>query len=387
MTIWNMNKNERLKLRLLILLLLFSVHYTKSQTNPVNTEIWSVEKANEWYKKQGWLVGSNYTPAYAINQLEFWQEGTFNIDEIDKELGWAQNLGMNTMRVYLHDLLHQQDSLGFYKRIDAFLQIAEKRQIKPMFVLFDSCWDPAPKLGQQRNPRPFVHNSGWVQSPGTKALVDTTQHTRLRNYVTGLVKRFANDSRILAWDVWNEPDNGNAASYGKTEPQNKTDLVLLLLEKAFLWVKQANPTQPVTSGVWIGNWESPETLRPVEKLQIAHSDIITFHNYDNAELFEKCIKLLTQYGRPILCTEYMARPNGSTFKSSLPIAKKYNVGMYNWGFVNGKTQTIYPWDSWSKQYTAEPPLWFHDLLKADGKPYIQEEVDLIKKLILNAKGK
>lgn len=365
---------------LVFLAVAFTVSCGISQPKKAVSEKWSTDKANNWYKKQGWLVGSNFTPAYAINQLEFWQQDTFNPAEIDKELGWAQGLGMNTMRVYLHDLLYEQDSSGFYKRIDKFLEIANSHKIKAMFVLFDSCWDPAPKLGVQRVPRPFVHNSGWLQSPGADALADTAQHARLQKYVTGVVSNFANDDRILAWDVWNEPDNLNTASYGKTEPKNKVELVSSLLEKAFVWVRQAGPTQPITSAVWVGNWESPESLRPLEKLQITQSDIISFHNYENAELFEKCIKLLSQYNRPILCTEYMARPNGSTFKSSLPVAKRYNVAMYNWGFVNGKTQTIYPWDSWEKQYSAEPPVWFHDILQGDGTPYRKDETDLIMQL-------
>ena len=74
---------------------------------------WSEEKANSWYQQQPWLVGSNFIPANAINELEMWQAATFDPQEIDKELGWAQSLGMNTMRVFLHDLLWQQDAAGF----------------------------------------------------------------------------------------------------------------------------------------------------------------------------------------------------------------------------------------------------------------------------------
>ena len=85
------------------------------------TRRWSEQKANDWYAQQPWLVGSNYIPKSAINQLEMWQEATFDPAEIDKELGWAEGLGMNTMRVFLHDLLWQQDAPGFRKRIDQFL--------------------------------------------------------------------------------------------------------------------------------------------------------------------------------------------------------------------------------------------------------------------------
>lgn len=351
---------------------------TVGQEHPV---VWTADQANAWQTQHAWLVGPNYTPATAINQLEMWQAETFDPQTIDKELGWAADLGMNAARVYLHDLVYEGDSTEFLKRIDHFLQIADKHGIKTLFVFFDSCWDPFPLPGPQRAPKPHVHNSGWVQSPGQYALQDSTQYPRLERYVKGVVSHFANDDRILGWDVWNEPDNMTGPSYEAVEISDKVDYVLPLLEQAFQWARSARPSQPITSGIWVGDWSAHEGMKPIEKLQIDQSDIISFHNYDGAEVFEEKILQLQRYGKPLWCTEYMARPNGSTFESFLPIAKKYNVAMFNWGFVDGKTQTIYPWDSWTKTYTAEPPLWFHDILRSDGTPYKQEEVSLIKNIL------
>ena len=66
---------------------------------------WSEARANEWYAKQPWLVGSNFIPSDAINELEMFQATTFNPALIDKELGMAESIGMNTMRVFLQDQL------------------------------------------------------------------------------------------------------------------------------------------------------------------------------------------------------------------------------------------------------------------------------------------
>ncbi len=353
---------------------------TSTEETSAAREIWTKEQAKDWYGKQEWIVGADFLPSTAINQLEMFQETSFDTATINKELGWAEGIGMNTMRVYLHDLLWQQDSTGFLKRLDTFLSIADKHKIKPVFVLFDSCWDPFPKLGTQRAPKPGVHNSGWVQSPGYDALKDSTQYPRLERYVKGVVGKFADDDRVLAWDIWNEPDNTNNSSYGKVELPNKVDYVLPLMKKSFAWARTENPEQPLTAGIWAGDWTSYETLKPIEKASIDESDVISFHNYDSAQEFEKRIKQLQQYDRPMICTEYMSRGNGSFFEGSLPIAKKYNVGAINWGLVDGKSQTIYPWDSWKKTYTSEPPLWFHDIFRKDGTPYKQAEVDLIKNL-------
>ncbi len=307
---------------------------------------WTEKDAADWYARQPWLVGSNYIPADAINELEMWQADTFDAKRIEMELGWAEAIGLNTMRVFLHDLPWQQDAAGFKKRIDTFLQIAAKHHVKPLFVLFDSCWDPEPRLGKQHAPRPGVHNSGWVQSPGAKALQDAAQYPRLEAYVRGVVGAFAKDERVLGWDIWNEPDNGNGGSYAGKD-----------------------------------DWAVPEKLGPGAKIQIEMSDVISFHSYDKPEVFEKKVLSLQQYHRPILCTEYMARGNGSTFQGTLPIAKKYEVAAINWGLVAGKTQTYLPWDSWQHPYSdREPTIWFHEIFRTDGTPYSAEETAFIMQM-------
>ena len=345
------------------------------------TARWTQDKANQWYAGQPWLVGANYIPATAINELEMWQAQTFDPKRIDLELGWAEAIGMNTMRVFLHDLLWKEDPKGFRSRIDEFLKIADRHHIKPMFVLFDSCWDPFPASGKQREPKRGIHNSGWVQSPGAKALQDPGQYPRLEAYVKGVVGAFAKDRRIVAWDLWNEPDNLNNSSYRQQEPANKVELVQSLLPKVFAWARSAKPVQPLTSGVWKGDWSADDKLSAMERIQLDESDAISYHNYDDPVEFEKRIQWLTRYHRPILCTEYMARGNRSTFAGSLPVAKKHKVAAINWGLVAGKTQTFLPWDSWEKPYVdREPSIWFHEVFRTDGAPYRADEMQLIRSL-------
>ena len=347
----------------------------------VPAERWNQEKATQWYASEPWLVGSNYIPANAINELEMWQADTFDPKRIELELGWAEALGMNTMRVFLHDLLWQQDREGFKRRVNEFLEICDKHKIRPIFVLFDSCWDPFPKAGKQRPPSPGVHNSGWVQSPGARALEDVSQYPRLEAYVQGVVGAFGRDRRVLAWDVWNEPDNTNGSSYGPSEPERKVRLVLALLPKAFAWARSARPEQPLTSGVWRDEWSDPENLMPMAKEQLELSDVISFHNYGMPDDFERHLRSLQQYGRPLLCTEYMARGEKSTFQGTLPIAKREKVAAINWGFAAGKTQTYLPWDSWQTPYVNRAPtLWFHEIFHENGIAYLPSEVTFIRKM-------
>jgi len=370
-------KGLRMKLKLVAVLGLALLEAATAFAQP--RARWSEQKANDWYAKQPWLVGANFIPSDAINELEMFQAATFNPALNDKELGLAESIGMNTMRVFLQDQLWQQDPEGFKKRLDEFLSIAAKHHIRPLLVLFDSCWETDPHLGPQHPPIPGVHNSGWVQSPGKRELLDRSYEPKLQAYVEGVVGAFANDNRILGWDVWNEPDN-----QGGDKPEDvpaKVKRVNELLPKAFAWARAANPSQPLTSGVWTGNWSNPSEESATTKIQLAESDVISFHNYGWPEEFEARIKELQPLHRPILCTEYMARGAGSTFDGSLPIAKKYNVAAINWGLVAGKTQTYFPWDSWKRPYVLiQPTVWFHEVFRQDDTPYRQHEVDLIRQL-------
>jgi hypothetical protein len=321
---------------------------------------WSAEKANEWYQQQGWLIGCDFLPSSAINQLEMWEAKTFDPVTIDRELGWAEGIGFNTLRVFLHDLVWAHDSTGFKKRINEFLTIASRHHIKPLFVFFDDCWNPEPRYGKQPDPKPGVHNSGWMRSPAMHVHNDSTQWNVLERYVKDILSTFKNDPRILCWDLYNEPGNSGY-----------NDSSMPLLKDIFEWAWEVRPSQPLTVGIWYDNKE-------LSDFQLNNSDIISFHNYEKADNLENEIIELKKRGRPLICTEYMARTHGSTFEKNLPVLKKYNVGAINWGFVSGKSNTIFPWGS--KEGSPEPTTWFHDIFRKDGTPFDKNEVALIKKL-------
>lgn len=347
---------------------------------------WTVEQANVWYAEQPWLVGCNFTPSTAVNQLEMWQADSFDPETIDRELGWAADIGFNSIRVFLHNLLWEQDREGLLRRVDQFLTIADKHGIGVMLVPLDGVWDPQPKLGKQREPRPHVHNSGWLQAPGAEILGDPKRHDSLRPYIYGLIHHFRNDERVQVWDLFNEPDNPNRNSYGRdgtrTElPEDKKErMATMLLKKVFVWAREADPSQPLTAGVWRGDWSNHDTLTEYNRVMLDESDIVSFHSYGNLDFTVTRVDQLRRYNRPMLCTEYMSRGSGSTFDPVMGYLKKHKIGAYNWGLVAGKTQTNYPWETWQKQYTAEPELWFHEIFHKDGTPYDVEEIKYIKSL-------
>ena len=326
---------------------------------------WSKEKAKAWYAEHPYRVGCNFQPSTAINQIEMWQSATFDAATIDRELGWAEELGLNVMRVYLSSVVWQNEPEAFKQHMDEYLTIADKHHIKTLFVFFDDCWNPESTYGEQPAPKPGIHNSGWVQDPAVSLRADTaTLFPILEAYVKDVMTTFKDDPRIWMWDLYNEP--GNTKHKLTSMP---------LLRNVFRWARECQVTQPLTVGVWF--MECPE----LNQFQLANSDIISYHNYSNPDIHRQCIDSLRKYDRPMVCTEYMARRNGSYFQTILPLLKENNVAAINWGFVSGKTNTIFAWDE-PMPDVQEPPLWFHDIFRQDHTPFNPEEVSVIQSIML-----
>lgn len=334
---------------------------------------WSTEKADRWASEQAWFVGANFTPSTAINQLEMWQDETFDPATIDRELGYAEAIGMNLMRVYLHDLLWEYDRDRFVKRIQEYLAIAESHGIRTMFVIFDDCWHGPPKLGRQPNPKPRTHNSGWLQSPGHATVEDETQWTRLQRYVTELLETFKDDSRIAIWDLYNEPGNGTEGD--DSEDGRRGSRSVPLLQATFEWARSVQGVpQPLTAALWNQNESTNACIAE-------QCDIASFHSYTppSHEEFTRKWRWCRQLGRPVICSEYMARTRGSTFAACLPFLREHCIGAINWGLVSGKTQTIYPW-GWNDE-KGEPAVYFHDIFNRDGSFLYPDEEETIRSLV------
>jgi len=338
---------------------------------------WTREQADEWAARSGWRLGCNFTPSTAGNQLEFWQADTFDPDTIDRELGWAADtLGMNTVRVYLHDILHAQDADGFLARLDTFLSIADSHGIASVPVLFDGVWNTRPEPGPQPEPRPKLHNSVWVQGPGARILYDSTSWAGLRPYVDGVLCRFGDDARVLAWDVFNEPDQADRDTFREGTRERKSAAACGLLEQVFEWARETGAQQPLTVGVWEYGADHVPVANDFNTIALAMSDIVSFHCYMPEAALRGVITSLAAHGRPLLCTEWLARSEGSV-AALLPVFRELNIGAINWGLVDGRTQTRFPWRSWTEKVTDDEP-WFHELLHRDGTPYDPEEASLFR---------
>ena len=329
-------------------------------------ERWSEEKANAWYESMEWPVGCDYVPAYAGNQIQMWQSSTWDPEAIDRELGWAEQLGFNSLRIFLHDKVWKAEREAFFSHVDEFLEIADSHGMTCLVTLFTNGGSEQRFVGEEISPVPGIHNSIWAQTPGESVVNNPEKWNQVKEYEQDVLRRYKDDKRIIAWCLYNEPQN----------TQRGVKKTLPLMKETFRWAREINPSQPLTAPIW----EIPSSLTPQMPTVTwvwENSDIISFHCYKEPDYLEKFIKLLLPYNRPLVCTEYMGRPK-STFKECMPILKKYNVGAINFGLTAGKCNFHLQWTS--KAGDPEPKVWFHDIFRLDGTPYSQEEVDFIREM-------
>lgn len=353
---------------------------------------WPEWKINDWYSSQGWLCGFNFLPSSAVNFIEMWNDDSFDSETIDRELGWARDVGFNSLRTNIPFTVWQDGEERLLARIEEFIDIADRNGLKTVFCLFDDCGfsGDAPQAGVQPEPVPGVHNSRAIASPGREKVIDHQCWPELERYTRCILDAFKSDDRILFWDLYNEPGNlmifnehGQCESDPKLEPAS-LDLVISVFE----WSRNVGVSQPLTVGAWHVPmpWEKENSVffdHDIDRVAFEISDIISFHCYCPKDQMLTAIGILEAFGRPVMCTEWMARTVGSRIEDQLPLMHQHHVGAWQWGLVQGKTQTHIPWPAVKESmenYQEGQSEWFHDLLYPDGRAYDAEEISLIKSL-------
>jgi hypothetical protein len=346
---------------------------------------WTAARATEWARDRPWQCGFNFLPSGAVNFLEMWRGLTFEPSAIDRELGWAAAIGFNALRTNLHYLDWLWDRDGLVERVDRFLEIAARHGFSVMLCLFDDCEFSGedPRWAPQPAPRPGIHNSRAIGSPGRALVGRSEEWPYLRGYVQDLVSCFGTDPRVTVWDLYNEPGNrmifpdaiSQREHCASLEPASQA-----LMRASFAWAREAAPIQPLTVAAWrIGPIGGEAYAHPIDRDALALSDVISFHAYCSlAQLCFLCEALLG-FGRPVFCTEWMARGVESRITDQLPYFREHKIGAFQWGLVRGRTQTHLPWPGIGVEPGGEE--WFHDILTEEGEPYCPIEVETIRRLV------
>lgn len=372
-------------------------------SNPEPSGRWSEAQAQAWWDAQPWICGCNFLPSTAVNFLDMWHPASFDAATIRRELGWAAGIGFNALRTNLPFTVWQHAPERLLEAIEAFLAIAAECRLRTVFCLFDDCEfsGAAPVFGPQPAPVPGVHNSRAIGSPGRDAVLDRRQWPAFEAYVQAVIRRFAADPRILFWDLYNEPGNRmifGPAGYRQFDAALEEHSIELMTE-TFRWARALDPAQPLSVAAWFVPNAAETGQRAystvADRTALAHSDITTFHAYVPCERARELIGQLRPLGRPMLNTEWMARTLGSRIDDQLELYRSERIGAFQWGLVQGRTQTHHPWPSPVPNLSAAggratvgggSDVWFHDLLRPDGTPYRPAEVRLIERLTGAAGG-
>ncbi len=351
---------------------------------------WTESEAREWWNARPWVCGFNYLPSSAVNFIEMWHGESFDMPTIERELGWAAEIGFNAVRVNLPFLGWRHDRDGLIGRLDRFMGAAAARGIDTVPVLFDDCGfgGEEPVWGPQPAAVPGIHNSRAVASPGREAVLDHALRPALEAYVRDVVGQFRADGRVLYWDLYNEP--GNRMDFDRTAYAQfdaaLEDQALSLMESCFTWARDAAPDQPVAVAAWttpLPGQDAHPYQTAIDRASLRLSDLVTFHAYWNRDRVERFINYLEVLDRPIICSEWMARAVDSRISDQLGLFHDRGVGCFQWGLVKGRTQTWLPWpDDLVRAHGGTPDrdVWFHDLLHEDGSPYDAAEVETVRRL-------
>jgi hypothetical protein len=359
-------------------------------------ERWTEDEANAWWSARPWICGFNYLPSTAVNFLEMWHRDTFDRATIERELGWASDIGFNAFRINPHFLVWKHDRDGLMERFDWIMGLAARLGISTVPCLLDDCGfgGEEPVYGPQPDPIPGVHNSRAVGNPGRARVMDAALRPELEGYVRDVVGSFRDDPRVLFWDLYNEPGNrmifraDGFEAYDPALGPHSRDL----MEASFRWSRGEAPEQPLTVAAWttpIPGTELPPYQTEIDLAAIGLSDIVSFHAYWATAHVARFIDHLARHRRPMICTEWMARATDSRIEDQLCLFHDRKVGCFQWGFVNGRTQTHLPWPRDLVRLHGgieSRDLWFHDVLHEDGRPYDPKEIETVRRLTSLCRG-
>lgn len=298
-----------------------------------------------------------------------------------------QDIGLNSVRMFLpfNVWYHERDK--FIDRLKRFLDELSDKGITMMPVLFNDCVgfgrpkDITPSLPCGWHEYEIGHHGGHKENPFTGETRRTgwiywdepEWRPVMEEYLRAIISEFKDDSRIYAWDLWNEPGNSN-----------RHDMSIHYLKRSFEIARECNPIQPLTAGVWSYPDDfgiNPESdVEPIQRLALNESDIVTFHQYESIERVKHVVNRLKQEGRPMLNTEWLNRVLDNMVQDNLPLYHDEHIGSYSWGLVAGKSQHFLPWDELWKKRNLPLNRWQHDLFDTYHTPYDRDELVLMRKL-------
>ena len=179
----------------------------QSPAQPTVAGRWSEKQAADWYRQQPWLVGANYTPRAPSTSWRCGRPrpsiqtrstrssaGRRHRHEHDARLPARSALAAG--RRGLHEAA---------RRVPAHRREAQDQTDARAVRLRLGSVAATGQAARRRNPA--CTTLAGCRARARRRCRTRRSSPRLEAYVKGVVGAFANDPRMLAWDIWNEPDN------------------------------------------------------------------------------------------------------------------------------------------------------------------------------------
>lgn len=353
------------------------------------TTRWTTDRAWEWQRSRPWIRGFNYVASDCVNRVEQWQEldHAAKQETMESEFALAQRHGFNAVRSILPFEVWDQEHDGFMLRLEQFLERAHRHGIGVMIVFGNDCTVPKSlyrpvELGPQQVD--WGYHGGVSRSPhdvlkehGHSILDEPGIGDRFATMVDEIVGTYAGDPRIDIWDIFNEPGNSK-----------RDTMSLPHMERFFEVARSHDPVQPLTAGPWRVTPDA--ALAPIEQRALELSDVISFHDYSGFRNSVAVLDRLKRENRPLFNTEWLHRMQGNNVQTHVPLYFLERVGIYNWGWVVGKSQTHEPWEAiWRRWENGEGDhydftQWQHDLFRPNQRPYDPRELQIFEEFFSRA---
>ncbi len=343
---------------------------------------WTKEQAWDWYGRQPWIRGWCGYPSNCVNRVAMWQEygHTDVAAQEEAEFKLARGIGYNAVRAIIQFEVWRFEHDSFMKNLEEYIAAAARNGIKVMLCLGNDCTVPKslfqPVVFGPQNVDWGYHSgikrgphAGGYSEPGYMLLDESEYEQDYYDMVSELADKYGRDERIQIWDVWNE--------IGASRRNMKS---VKAMETFFEILRGKNVMQPLTADGW-NKFENAEHERRAMEL----SDIITFHSYKNfGDVVALIDRLKELYGRPLINNEWLNRYENNRVQELFPLFWLERIGSYNWGLVQGYSQTYEPWGGYFMREefengTLDLKGWQHDLFRFNGLPYDPNEIKVIKR--------
>jgi hypothetical protein len=269
------------------------------------------------------IRGFNYTPSTATNDISFWRD--YDEALVERELGYAKRLGLNSARVFLAYVVWEREPEAFIRRLRHFVRAAHALGIRTMPVVWDSCFSEV-------EPSYEADINDWIPNPGVMHLGEDFW-PKGEQYCQALVEGLRDEPGLLMWDVMNEPLMTSWVHNAGAEKAARIETIWKFVRHFCDVFGKIDSQHPTTVGV-----HAAENLEVIGEA----SDVLSFHDYSaTREAIGRTLDLGLEHARrlnkPVFVSEISCLARANPYDVSIQACMERGLGWFTWELMIGKS--------------------------------------------------